>query len=218
MQTHEKVGFSYRGGRGRTLDGGSHILGKIDRPSHATVVAYSALFIALGGVSYAAVALPINSVGSKQIKRGAVKKSDLGKSAVTAAKVKDGSLLSTDFRAGQLPAGPKGDACLPTIPQCVGPKGDKGDPGTNGTNGATNVTTVSATCTGEPCHEATATCPAGQKATGGGGIAGGNQYLWRSLPSPTTGAPTGWTATAGDPSSTPAPTGQVTAYVVCAAP
>lgn len=93
-------------------------------------VGYLALFIALGGVSYAAVTLPINSVGSKQIKRGAVKNSDLGKSAVTTGKVKNGSLLSTDFKPGQLVAGAPGG----TGPQ--GPQGLKGNPGTNGTNGA----------------------------------------------------------------------------------
>ncbi len=35
-----------------------------------------ALFIALGGVSYAAIRLPANSVGAKQIKTNAVRSSD----------------------------------------------------------------------------------------------------------------------------------------------
>jgi hypothetical protein len=84
------------------------------RPSHTTIVAYMALFAALGGTSYAAVKLPKNSVGSKQIK----------KNAVSASKVKNGSLLKADFKAGQLPAGPKG-------PQ--GPSGAAGSPGADGT-------------------------------------------------------------------------------------
>lgn len=42
------------------------------RPSHATVVAYLALFVALGGSSYAAVTLERNSVRTKHIARGAV--------------------------------------------------------------------------------------------------------------------------------------------------
>lgn len=64
--------------------------------------AYSvlALFIALGGIGYAAFKLPKNSVGSKQLKKG----------SVTSAKVKDGSLLGKDFKAGQLPQGPAGPA------------------------------------------------------------------------------------------------------------
>ena len=34
------------------------------------VVAYLALFVALGGTSYAAIRLPANSVGARQIKKG----------------------------------------------------------------------------------------------------------------------------------------------------
>jgi hypothetical protein len=77
------------------------------RPSPAIVISCLALFVALGGTSYAAIKLPKNSVGGKQIK----------KNAVTSAKVKNGSLLTKDFKSGQIPAGAKGD------------KGDKGDPG-----------------------------------------------------------------------------------------
>ena len=68
------------------------------RPSPALVVSVIALVAALGGTSYAAIKLPANSVGTKQIK----------KDAVTTAKVKDGSLQMADFRAGQLPAGAAG--------------------------------------------------------------------------------------------------------------
>jgi hypothetical protein len=101
------------------------------RLTYANVVASLALFLALGGVSYAAVTLPKNSVGSKQIRPN----------AVTSSKVKDGSLLSKDFKAGQLPKGAKGDpgATGPQGPQGAqgapgsqglkGDKGDKGDPG-----------------------------------------------------------------------------------------
>ena len=42
------------------------------RPSPALVVACIALAIALGGTSYAAVTLPRNSVGTKQLKKNAV--------------------------------------------------------------------------------------------------------------------------------------------------
>ena len=44
----------------------------LGRPSPAMIVALAALFVALGGTSYAAFSLPKNSVGSAQIKRGAV--------------------------------------------------------------------------------------------------------------------------------------------------
>jgi hypothetical protein len=47
------------------------------------VVAYLALFVALGGTSYAALKLPKNSVGSGQIKNGAVAKRDLARAVRT---------------------------------------------------------------------------------------------------------------------------------------
>jgi len=67
--------------------------------SFANLTAVTALFIALGGTSYAAITIPRNSVGAAQLRTN----------AVTSAKVKDHSLLSKDFKAGELPAGPKGD-------------------------------------------------------------------------------------------------------------
>lgn len=77
-------------------------------------VALLALFVALGGTSYAAIKLPKNSVGTRQIKNG----------AVTGAKVKAHSLLAKDFKAGQLPAGTSG------------PKGDTGPQGPPGLSAA----------------------------------------------------------------------------------
>ena len=76
--------------------------------TYANVMATIALFVALGGSSYAAIALTKNSVKSKHIGKGQVKRSDLGRNAVTTAKVKNRSLLAKDFRAGQLPSGAPG--------------------------------------------------------------------------------------------------------------
>src|SRR4029079_2564393 len=67
-------------------------------PSPAMVVACIALAVALTGTGYAITALPRGSVGTPQLKRG----------AVVSAKVKDHSLLRRDFRAGQIPAGAQG--------------------------------------------------------------------------------------------------------------
>src|SRR5512132_4536292 len=83
-------------------------------------IAYTALFLALGGTSYAAVRLPAGSVGSKELHSGAVTKTKLQRGAVTSAAVQDHTLKAVDFARGQLTPGPKGDA---------GPKGDKADPG-----------------------------------------------------------------------------------------
>lgn len=46
------------------------------------VVAYLALFVALGGTSYAAINLPAGSVGSKQLRSGAVTNKKLAKGSV----------------------------------------------------------------------------------------------------------------------------------------
>jgi hypothetical protein len=89
---------------------------KLRRPSPALVVACLALAVSLGGVGYAAVTLPKNSVGTPQLKRN----------AVVSAKVKDRSLKAVDFATGQLPAGPQGPQGL------KGDQGDKGDKGDTG--------------------------------------------------------------------------------------
>jgi hypothetical protein len=113
---------------------------KLPRPSPALIVSLVALSVALGGTSYAAMVLPANSVGAKQIK----------KSAVSSAKVKNASLLAADFKSGQLPAGPqgaKGDTGPAGAhgakgdPGPAGPQGPKGDPGADGQD-ATNLWAV----------------------------------------------------------------------------
>jgi len=61
---------------------------KLTRISPASCVAMVALFVALGGVSYAAV----GQIGTKDIKNGAVTKVKIKKDAVTGAKVKESTL------------------------------------------------------------------------------------------------------------------------------
>ena len=51
----------------------------LNQLSYANVMATIAVFIALGGASYAAIEVPKNSVGSKQLKNGAVTQAKLGK-------------------------------------------------------------------------------------------------------------------------------------------
>lgn len=53
----------------------------------ATIISLIALFVALGGTSYAAVTLPRNSVGTKQLKNNAVTSTKIKNGAVTGAKV-----------------------------------------------------------------------------------------------------------------------------------
>jgi len=125
------------------------------RPSPSMIVAALALTAALGGTSYAAIKLPANSVGTKQLK------SD----AVTGAKVRDSSLSASDFAAGQLPKGPAGPK---------GDKGDKGDPGTPGAGASLAAIvvrygpTVTVPPAGPTIRDGFANCHAGEKAVGGG--------------------------------------------------
>jgi hypothetical protein len=85
----------------------------IDRLTYANVVATMALFIALGGTSYAAIKLPHNSVGTEQIKSGAVHTGEIRDRTI---RLQD---LSTTARAslrGQTgPQGPQGPAGAPAI-------------------------------------------------------------------------------------------------------
>ncbi len=111
------------------------------RPSPAMVVACLALLVALGGTSVAAVqALAPNSVGTTQLRAGAVTTaklktrnvtgSKLSLNAVTGATVANRSLSAVDFIAGSLPRGPQGAA---------GPAGPAGAAGPAGTIGPISV-------------------------------------------------------------------------------
>jgi hypothetical protein len=180
------------------------------RPSPAMAVALLALFVALGGSSYAAIALSKNSVTSKHIGNGQVKRADIQNNAINSSKVEFLSLRASDFKPGQLPQGPQG-------PQ--GPKGDAG---------ATNVK-VRAT---RGFDKVTAHCQPGERATGGGahsvtGFVVGQGPTGQPLafyappnePHYDGYTPTAWSAAAVEVDTTgvvgPA---DVTAWVVCAAP
>jgi hypothetical protein len=58
-----------------------------DRLTYANVVSSLSLFLVLGGGAYAAVTLPPNSVGTKQLKDKAVKRAKIANKAVTTPKL-----------------------------------------------------------------------------------------------------------------------------------
>lgn len=76
-----------------------------DRFTYANVVATLALFIALGGTSYAAIKLPRNSVGSTQIRPSAVTTSKIRNRTI---KLEDLSLAARSSLRGKV--GPQGAA------------------------------------------------------------------------------------------------------------
>jgi hypothetical protein len=140
------------------------------RPSPAMVVACVALVVALGGTSYATVLqVPRSSVGTAQLKTGAVTTKKIAANAVTGAKVRNGSLRKADFGPGQLPTGP------------TGPQGPVGSPG---------LSAVERVEASSPNNSTTPkvvqiTCPAGKRLIGGGARVNGGSpkvALWASFP------------------------------------
>ncbi|MGO9751968.1 MAG: hypothetical protein ACLP8S_21665 [Solirubrobacteraceae bacterium] len=55
--------------------------------ARSNAVAYVALFIALGGTSYAAFSIPANSVGTQQLRNGAVTTKKIANGSITPAKL-----------------------------------------------------------------------------------------------------------------------------------
>lgn len=78
------------------------MLARFHCPSHATVVAYLALFVALGGGAYAASSLRKGSVGTKQLKNGAVTTSKLKDGAVTTSKLGNGTVTASKINPSGL--------------------------------------------------------------------------------------------------------------------
>jgi len=87
------------------------------------VIALLALFVSLGGSSYA-----VSKIGSRQIANNSVSSADIRNNSVQSKDVRDRSLLAKDFKQGQLPAGPKGD---------TGPQGPQGAAAANLIEGST---------------------------------------------------------------------------------
>ncbi len=69
---------------------------RIRRPSPSLLISVLALFIALGGIGYAA-SLPKNSVGTAQIKNKAVVSTKLGSESVTSAAIRSKAVGITDI-------------------------------------------------------------------------------------------------------------------------
>jgi len=110
------------------------------------VFSVTALIVAVLG------ATPVGEAALNALPRASVGPLQLKANAVTSVKVKNGSLLRADFRAGQIPAGP------------AGPAGAQGAPGTSGLQTVFTTSAINSTAT----RTLTATCPSGKTALGGG--------------------------------------------------
>ena len=149
------------------------------RPSAAIGISCAALFLSLGGVGYAAVSIPNNSVGQNQLKNDSVSyqkivpssvgnvrlanngvsNSKLANSSVSYQKIKPGSVGTVRADLNQLQARLKTTCAAGSA---VGAVDSKGTVTCNGTLPAQVGTTNStAAVTGTPAAVSSATLPAG---------------------------------------------------------
>src|SRR3954447_17991148 len=77
-----------------------------ERLSYANVMATIAVFIALGGSSYAAIKLPRNSVGASQIQAGAVRSTEIKDRSIKMSDLATSARTALHGEAG--PQGPRG--------------------------------------------------------------------------------------------------------------
>src|SRR5215212_5248730 len=103
------------------------------RLTYANVMATIAVFVALGGSSYAAL-----TVTGKNVRNRSLTAKDIKKNSLTSAEVRDRALLAKDFKTGQLPAGPQGA------------KGDKGNAGQAGAPGTARAYAIGGSNCGSP--------------------------------------------------------------------
>jgi len=182
-------------------------------------VACIALLVALTGTSVAAVqAIAPNSVGTAQLRTGAVSNPKLKANAVTGAKVANRSLTAVDFRASSLPRGPQG------VAGPAGPAGAAGAAGPAGTIGPITVRQAGVTVPGGAAQNAaystqtvTVNCNPNEKAISAGtgwSDDAADRELWTQRLTPVlTGANvTGFRATGGNDSGN---TSTFTLFVLC---
>ena len=84
----------------------------------ANVMSCVAVFIALGGTSYAAI-----KVSGKNVNNNSLTGTDIKNESVGSKDVKNRSLLAKDFKSGQLPAGGRGPAGPAGATGAQGPPG-----------------------------------------------------------------------------------------------
>jgi hypothetical protein len=83
-------------------------------PTHATVVAYLALFVALGGSAYAAT-----KVSSKQIVNNTVRTKDLRNNDVRGKDIRRGTITGSDVKGNTLTGAQINEGGLGTVPRAT---------------------------------------------------------------------------------------------------
>ena len=136
------------------------------RVRHSTVAAYTALFLTLGGTSYA---VATGSIDSREIKNNTVRSKDVRNNEIRSSDVRNSSLLARDFKQGELPAGPRGATGATGGAGPRGPQGVPGSPGRDGFEFVLYSFSDDAALPANGSNSATAECPEGTFPTGGGG-------------------------------------------------
>ena len=131
------------------------MLGRVMGHIRGSAVAYVALFVALGGTSYAAVRLTPGSVTTKALAKGAVTNSKLAHNSVGTNNLRQHSLVAADFKPGALAI--KGSGGSNGSAGATGPAGPAGPAGKDGSasvvmtaHGTGNVTAPHGASTSVP--------------------------------------------------------------------
>jgi hypothetical protein len=178
------------------------------RINYANVVATLALFVALGGTSYA-----VKQIGSNDIRDNSIRSRDIRDNAIRSRDVRNGTLLKRDFRPGQLPSGGRGSQ---------GPRGLRGKTGKTGKTGSSGISglsVVSADTASDSNDKAiTAQCPSGTRALGGGATlkSGPPTSIALASSGPSGNPATGWRAGALEVNGGTTGPWQLTVYALCA--
>jgi hypothetical protein len=203
-------------------------------PSHSTVAAYAALFLAVGtGGAYAASELTANSVGAAQIRTSAVRSGEIRNGSVglrdlspTVRNLVNGGGI-THARIAQAVTDVITDPTLGLTIKVQGEKGEKGDtgigaPGATGPQGTPGIAAVTTREAIQPVDTpagssggVTARCLPGEHIVGGGGsfVAPTQTGAVQTSSAPLDGGEQGWTAVYAN---TGPGAGKVHAFAICA--
>ena len=180
------------------------------RITYANVVATLALFVALGGTSYA-----VKQLGSGVIRDNSIRSRDVRDNSLGSGDIHNRSLLRRDFKRGQVPKGRRGKTGPPGL---RGKPGKTGKTGKTGAGGVSGTTVVSADTVRDSNNKGgTAQCPSGKRALGGGATlkTGPPGEIALATSAPSGNPASGWRASGLEISGTLEPW-QLTVYAVCA--
>jgi hypothetical protein len=180
---------------------------RLKAPSPALVIALIALFLSIGGISYAA-----SKIGTKDIKKAAVTTSKIHKQAVTTGKLADGAVNGQKVLDDSLTGADIDESTLGQVPDAAKLNGN----GPAAFLSSNVIRRESAVAAGTPLGDGTfyidEPCPAGdQLLNGGPANVAGTSVMVESFPTP--GGTNSWRARIK-----PAAADNFSVVVLCAAP